>query len=67
MINCFDPTEIRLLVKVVDEACLQVSCADKLAKEMLAMRVIYLAGRGERDFGVLLSAALYGETIAYAA
>jgi hypothetical protein len=55
------------LVKVVDEACLQVSCADKLAKEMLAMRVIYLAGRGERDFGVLLSAALYGETIAYAA
>jgi hypothetical protein len=34
---------------------------------MLAMRVIYLAGRGERDFDVLLSAALKGEAISDAA
>jgi hypothetical protein len=34
---------------------------------MLAMWVLYRAGRGKRDFDALLSAALYGEAIAYAA
>ena len=63
----FDPTEMSLLAKVVDEACRKVGCADEAAKEMLATRVLYRAGRGERDFDALLSAALNGEVIAHAA
>jgi hypothetical protein len=63
----FNPTEVDLLAKVVDKACRQVGCADEVAKEMLAMRVLYLAGRGERDFDALLSAALNGDAIAHAA
>jgi hypothetical protein len=65
--NSFNPDEMNLLAKVVDEACRKVGCADERAKEILAMRVLRLAARGERDFGALLSAALNGEAIAHAA
>jgi hypothetical protein len=67
MKNSFNPAEVNLLAKVVDVASQKVGCADLRAKEMLARRVLCLAGQGERDFDVLLSVALYGETIAYAA
>jgi hypothetical protein len=67
MTQAFDPTEINLLAKVIDAACREVRCADQTAKEMLAVRVIDVANRGERNFDVLLSAALRGEVIGYAA
>jgi hypothetical protein len=67
MKNSFNPAEVNLLAKVVDEACLKVRCADLRAKEMLAIRVLCIAAQGERDFDVLLSAALNATSMAHAA
>ena len=58
MQGSFNPNEVNILAKVVDEACLKVGCADKRAKEMLALRVLDYAAQGERDFQTLLSVAL---------
>jgi hypothetical protein len=67
MNNFFNPAEVNLLAKVVDEASLKVRCADQKAKEVLAMRVLYVAAQGERDFEALLSAALNWKPMAHAA
>ena len=67
MKNAFNPKEVEVLAKVVDEACLKVGCADERAKEMLALRVLDHAAQGERDFEKLLSVALNGKAIAHAA
>jgi hypothetical protein len=67
MEHYFNPDEINILGRVIEKACLRVGCADERAKEMLALRVLDRAARGERDFDELLSAALNGEGIAHAA
>ena len=60
MRSSFNPDEVNLLAKVVEEACLKVGCADERAKEMLAVRILDHAARGERDFDKLLMFALGG-------
>jgi hypothetical protein len=65
--NCFNPKEVKVLAKVVDEACLKIGHNDNMTKENLAVRVLFYAARGERDFDALLSAALNGKAIAHAA
>ena len=67
MYNVFDPADLNLLAQVIHTACREVRCADQTAKEMLAIRVIDLANKGERDFDALLSAALKGRASEYAA
>ena len=61
--NSFNPDEMNLLAKVVDEACLKLGCADARTKEIIADAGPPPCGPGERDFGALLSAALNGEAI----
>ena len=63
MKNAFNPHEMNILAKVVDEACLKVGCADERAKELLALRVLDRAARGERDFETLMSVALDGRAV----
>ncbi len=67
MKNSFNPDEIIVLAKVVDEACLKVSCADEKAKELLALRVLDRAAQGERDYKTLLTFALNGRALSDAA
>jgi hypothetical protein len=67
MKNCFNPNEIDILVKVVDEACQKLGTIDDAAKEHLATRVFFYAAQGERDFDTLLSVALNGRVVTHAA
>jgi hypothetical protein len=67
MKNSFNPDEIIVLAKVVDEACLKVPCADEKAKELLALRVLDRAAQGERDYKTLLTFALNGRALSDAA
>ena len=56
--NSFNPNEVEILAKVVDEACLKLGYVDETTKQMLAYRVLQYASQGERDFETLLSIAL---------
>jgi hypothetical protein len=67
MQNSFNPTEVNILAKVVDEACQKLGCVDNTTKESVAARVLNYAAQGERDFETLLLVALYGKAIANAA
>ena len=60
MKNSFNPADMNLMGKVVNEACLKIGCADERAKELLALRVLNRAAEGERDFDKLLATALGG-------
>jgi hypothetical protein len=57
-LNSFDPQEMALLVKVVDQAFVQICGCDEATKAVIAARVLKAGGRGRRD--TLLSVALYG-------
>ena len=61
MTYSFNPAEMNLMSKVVDEACLKIGCADERAKELLALRVLNRAVEGELDFETLMSVALNGK------
>jgi hypothetical protein len=61
MQNSFNPDEISVLTKVIEEACLRLSWADDTERQMVALRVLDYAARGERDFETLLSVALNGK------
>ena len=56
MHNAFNPQEIALLVKVVDEACAAVKY-DEAQKATVAARVIAFAAKGARDYETLLAVA----------
>ena len=58
MQNSFNPNEVEMLAKVVDEACQKLGYVDETTKQMLAHRVLNSAAKGERDFETLLSIAL---------
>jgi hypothetical protein len=58
MENSFNPKEVDILAKVVDEACQKLGYVDETTKQMLAHRVLNYAAQGERDFETLLSIAL---------
>jgi hypothetical protein len=60
MQNSFNPTEVNILAKVIDEACLKLGRIDDMTKENVAARVLDYAAQGERDFETLLSVALHG-------
>jgi len=67
MQNSFNPNEVNILAKVVDEACQRLGHVDDVTKQNLAARVLDYAAQGERDFDKLLSVALNGKAIAHAA
>lgn len=54
----FNPTEVDIMAKVVDEACQKLGYVDDTTKQMVAYRVLNFAAQGERDFGKLLEVAL---------
>ena len=58
MKKSFNPADVNLMGKVVNEACLKIGCADERAKELLALRVLRRAAEGEHDFETLMSVAL---------
>jgi hypothetical protein len=60
MQNSFNPSEVDILDKVVDEACRKLGRSDDATKENVASRVFFYAAQGERDFDTLLSVALNG-------
>ena len=60
MRNSFDPGEMALLIKVVDQACTELGNPDASAKSLIAARIVAYAGEGTRDFKTLLSIALCG-------
>jgi hypothetical protein len=66
MQNSFNPDQVNVLVKVVNEASLRLGHVDEITKQNLAARVLAYAARGERDFETLLSVALNGKAIAHA-
>jgi hypothetical protein len=59
--NSFNPAEVDIMAKVVDEACQKLGYVDETTKQMLAYRVLNYAAQGERDFETLLSIALNGK------
>ena len=61
MQNSFNPNEVDILAKVVDEACQKLGYVDETTKQMLAYRVLNYAAQGERDFETLLSVVLNGK------
>ena len=63
MQNSFNPHEVEVLAKVVDEACKKLGCVDDATKQSLAARVLDYAAHGERDFDTLLSVALGGKAV----
>ena len=67
MNNSFNPSEVDMLAKVVDEACQKLGYFDNATKLNVAARVLDYAGQGERDSEKLLSIALNGKAIACAA
>jgi hypothetical protein len=60
--NSFKPREVALLADVVDRACAEIGGCDEDTKSLIAMRVLALAERGERDFDVLLSSVILQRT-----
>ena len=69
MQDAFSPQDLNLLTRVVERACSEVGYCDETARATIAARVIYYAGRGERDFDRLLQVARgnYRWEIAHAA
>lgn len=61
MDNSFNPKEMDVLVKVVDEACQKLGGVDEATRQMVATRVLNYAAQGKRDFETLLSVALNGK------
>jgi hypothetical protein len=60
MRNSFDPGEMALLARVVDQACTELGNLDASAKSLIAARIVAYASQGKRDFKSLLSIALHG-------
>jgi hypothetical protein len=61
-VGSFKPREVAFLADVVDKACVEIGACDEDAKSLVAMRVLALAERGERDFEVLLSSVIRRRT-----
>jgi hypothetical protein len=66
MQNSFDPWDVTLLAKVVDEACRKLGRPDIETRELLAARVVSHAALGERDHATLLAVAMNGKGFAHA-
>ncbi|MBK1866398.1 hypothetical protein [Taklimakanibacter albus] len=45
----YKPDEIKLLTAVLDRACLETGAHNRMDRAVLAMRILYAAGKGERD------------------
>jgi len=60
MQNSFNPRELEILAKVIDEASLRLGHVDEMTRQNLAVRVLAYSAQGERDFDTLLSMALNG-------
>ena len=58
MVNSFEPREIELFAKVVDEACSKLGC-DDAQRATVAARVLSFAGKGTRDYDTLLALAVF--------
>jgi hypothetical protein len=57
MQHAYKPREVIMLAQVVDQACADLGCCDEVTREIIAVRVIAYADRGERDFEKLLAHA----------
>jgi hypothetical protein len=53
----YQPKEIDLFASVLDRACAQKSVNEPVDKEILAMRILHAAEKGERDPERLLLSA----------
>lgn len=62
MDHAFNPQEVTMLAQIVDQACTAIGGCDEATRDMFAARIIALAGQGERDFKILLSAITAGPT-----
>ncbi|WP_119271452.1 hypothetical protein [Taklimakanibacter deserti] len=58
MQNAFNPAEIALFSKVVDEACLKLGC-DDAERATIAARILSFAAKGTRDYETLLAVATF--------
>lgn len=56
MQNAFNPQDMALLAKVVDDACRKLGC-DEAQRATVASRVLSFASRGTRDYDTLLAIA----------
>lgn len=57
MQNAFEPDEVELLAKVVNDACVKLDCGEAL-KPIVAARVLSFAAKGTRDYDTLLDIAV---------
>lgn len=57
---CLEPEDMALLIKVVDEACIQLGGCDESTKSIIATRILCHSYRGKRDYERSLAIALYG-------
>lgn len=56
MHNAFNPQEMALLAKVVDDACQKLGC-DEAQRATVASRVLSFASKGTRDYDTLIAIA----------
>jgi hypothetical protein len=59
MRNSFEPGEMALLIKVVDQACTELGTLDASARSFIAACIVAYAAEGQRDFKTLLSFAMH--------
>ncbi|MGE4249031.1 MAG: hypothetical protein AB7F09_06560 [Parvibaculaceae bacterium] len=57
MHGAFNPQDMELFGKVVDEACLKLNC-DEALRGNVAARVLSFAADGTRDYETLLAIAI---------
>jgi hypothetical protein len=58
MSAAYKPEEIKLFTAVLDCACEQTSAHNRIDRAIIAMRILYAAGKGERDPERLLARAI---------
>jgi hypothetical protein len=58
MQRSFDESEMALLTKVIDDACLELGC-DDVQREIVATRVLSFAAKGARDYATLFAIAMF--------
>ena len=54
----FEPHEMALFTKIIDDACLKLGC-DDAQKEIIAARVMSWASKGSRDYETLFAIATF--------
>lgn len=57
MQHAYKPREVTMLAQVVEQACADLGRCDEATRDIVAVRVIAYADRGERDFEKLLAHA----------